>query len=98
MASNSMPKLESLPNLDCFSQHTTVYIDPSRLEEFWEAFLPVYEKTSAVPECLYLEVFEHPDTPGKITWITNWNATPEWVLKVGTGRTIPIYPSTKLMP
>lgn len=74
--------VSSLPKLDGFSQHTTVHIDPSKLDTFWEAFTPVFEKTSSAPECLYFEVFEDPAVPGKITWVVNWNASPEWVMNV----------------
>lgn len=74
--------LTKLPKLDAFSQHTTVFIEPTKLDSFWQAFTPVYEKTSAVPECLFFEVFEDPAVPGKIKWVVNWNASPEWVMTV----------------
>lgn len=72
----------NLPHLSSFSQHTTVHIDPAHLDKFWEAYTPVFEKTSACPECLYFEVLEDPDVPGKITWIVNWEASPQWVFGV----------------
>lgn len=72
----------ALPKLDTFSHHTTVYIDPSKVDTFWETFKPVFEKTAATPECLYLEAFENPAEPGKITWVANWAASPEWVITV----------------
>lgn len=65
--------------MSAFSQHTTVHIDPAHLDKFWEAYTPVFEKTSACPECLYFEVLEDPNVPGKITWIVNWDASPRWV-------------------
>lgn len=77
----------TLPELAAFSQHTTVHIDQAQLDKFWKAYTPVFEKTSACPECLYFEVLEDPDVAGKITWIVNWDASPQWVFGV---RRIPL--------
>lgn len=93
MDPTTLPALSTLPDLSAFSQHTTVYIDPSKLDQFWAAFKPVFDKTSAAPECLYIEVFEDPAVPGKITWVTNWDASPKWLLTVSHRR--PVLHSTE---
>lgn len=74
--------LTNPPQLNGFSQHTHVTVEPTKLTDFWEAFGPFFEKTSSASECLYFEVFEDPAAPGKVSWVVNWAASVDAVLKV----------------
>lgn len=80
----------TLPSLEAFTRYNTVYIDPAKIDDFWAAFKPVFETTAATPECVYLEAFEDPAVPGKVTWVANWNASPQWVMTV----TLPVESQT----
>lgn len=71
-----------LPNLPRFSFHCTVYFKAEDLPTFWKYFTPAYEAVVQESELLYMEVFEDPSEPGKVSWIENWEGTPDWFLKV----------------
>ena len=71
-----------LPTLDRFSLQVTVYFRPDDLPTFWEAFKPVFDKVWAEPEIVHFEVFEDPNEPGKLSWVENWDKSPEWFMKV----------------
>ena len=72
----------ALPDIDRFSLQLTVFIKPEDVPAFFDAFRPVFDKVSAEPECLYFEVFQDPGNPGTISWIENWNMSPEMFMKV----------------
>ena len=72
----------SLPKLDRFSIHFTIYLSPSDLPTFYSHFEPAFKSSTTEKECLYMEVFEDPEELGKVTWIENWEGTPEWFLTV----------------
>ena len=74
--------LSAIPDLQGFSSHTSVFINPDKLDEFWEAFTPFFETSPAKPECLYFEVFEDPSVPGKISWVVNSNGSPHEMVNV----------------
>ena len=65
-----------------FSQHTTIYVDPIQVDTFWQKFKPVFEHIATAPGCLYVEVFEDPAIPGKITWVSNLTGDLQSVLSV----------------
>jgi quinol monooxygenase YgiN len=54
------------------SLHVTIYIAPENVEAFFAAFKPVYDKVIAEPECVFFEMYQSPDEPGKISWVENW--------------------------
>lgn len=71
------------PDIQGFSLHITVTVQPSDVPTFFEHFAPIYEASIQEPECLYLEVFQDPDDKGKISWIENWSKSPKWFEEVG---------------
>lgn len=71
-----------LPGLDRFSLQVTIYIQPENVAKFFQEFKPIFEKVWAEPECVYFEVFQDAADPGKISWIENWDKSPEWFMKV----------------
>ena len=72
-----------LPDLTAFSLHVTVYIAEDKVDDFFAAMRPCFEAVSAEPELLYFELFQDPASPGKISWVENWDASPQWLMDVG---------------
>lgn len=73
-----------LPDLDRFSLQVTVYFKQEDVPKFFEHFRPIFEKVSAEPECVYFELFQDTEDPGKISWIENWDKSPSWFLTVNS--------------
>lgn len=71
-----------IPDLTAFSLHVTVHIAEDNLPAFFKAMKPVFDRVAAEPECLYFEIFQDPAEPGKISWVENWNASPQWLFDV----------------
>ncbi|KAK3709345.1 hypothetical protein LTR37_010906 [Vermiconidia calcicola] len=69
-----------LPDLDRFSLHVTIYLKAEDVPTFFEAFRPAFDAVSAEPECVYFELFQDPADPGTISWIENWERSPEWLM------------------
>ncbi|KAI0902915.1 hypothetical protein F4823DRAFT_569219 [Ustulina deusta] len=63
------------------SLHVTVYIAPENVGPFFAAFKPVFDKVVAEQECLFFEVYQSPQEPGKISWVEDWSTSPEWFLQ-----------------
>ena len=80
-----------LPDLDRFSLQVTVYFKPEDVPKFFEHFKSIFEKVTAEPDCVYFEIFQDPEDPGKISWIENWDKSPAWMMEVYT-----ILPTTRL--
>jgi quinol monooxygenase YgiN len=55
-----------------FHIQVSLFIAPEKLETFFAAFKPVYDKTIAEPECIALDVFQPPDDPGHILLAETW--------------------------
>ena len=72
-----------LPQLDRFSLQVTVYISESDVPAFFEHMKPVFAHVTAEPECLYFELFQDPADPGTISWVENWDKSPEKFMSVG---------------
>lgn len=72
----------NLPDLPTFSLHVTVHIRPTDVEAFFRTMQPCFEAVTAEPECVYFEIYQDPEDSGKISWVENWNATPEWLMTV----------------
>ncbi|KAF2973413.1 hypothetical protein GQX73_g168 [Xylaria multiplex] len=64
-----------------WSLHVTVYIAPENVDRFLAAFKPVFNKVVAEPECLFFEMYQNPQEPGKISWVEDWSKSPEWFLE-----------------
>ncbi|KAI1270756.1 hypothetical protein F5Y18DRAFT_422255 [Xylariaceae sp. FL1019] len=63
------------------SLHVTVHIAPENVERFMAAFKPVFDRVVAEPECLFFEMYQNPQEPGKLSWVENWSKSPEWLLE-----------------
>ncbi|KAI0534756.1 hypothetical protein GGR58DRAFT_505018 [Xylaria digitata] len=63
------------------SLHVTVYVAPENVDRFFAAFKPVFNRVIAEPECLFFEVYQSPQEPGKICWVEDWSGSPGWFLK-----------------
>lgn len=61
-----------MPSAAGWSLHVTVYIAPENIDRFMAAFKPVFNKVAAEPECLFFEMYQSPQEPGKISWVENW--------------------------
>ncbi|KAI0414065.1 hypothetical protein F5X98DRAFT_378087 [Xylaria grammica] len=70
-----------MPFTTGWSLHVTVYIAPENVERFLAAFKPVFNKVVAEPECLFFEMYQSPQEPGKISWVEDWSKSPEWFLE-----------------
>ncbi|KAI1177136.1 hypothetical protein F4777DRAFT_216338 [Nemania sp. FL0916] len=70
-----------MPFTPGWSLHVTVYIAPENVDRFLAAFKPVFNKVVAEPECLFFEMYQSPQEPGKISWVENWSKSPEWFLE-----------------
>ncbi|KAI1133395.1 hypothetical protein F5Y10DRAFT_87410 [Nemania abortiva] len=76
---SSIPR--KMPGATGWSLHVTVYIAPENVDRFMAAFKPVFDKVVAEPECLFFEMYQSPQEPGKISWVENWSKSPEWFLE-----------------
>lgn len=65
-----------------YSLHVTLHIDPAQLDAFFEAFKPAYDAVTAEPECIFFEMYQDPNVPGKIRLVENWNQSLEWLTSV----------------
>ncbi|KAI0552015.1 hypothetical protein F4679DRAFT_116698 [Xylaria curta] len=77
--SSAIPR--KMPFATGWSLHVTVYIAPENIDRFLAAFKPVFDKVIAEPECLFFEMYQSPQEPGKISWVENWSKSPEWFLE-----------------
>ncbi|KAF2450456.1 hypothetical protein P171DRAFT_468766 [Karstenula rhodostoma CBS 690.94] len=64
------------------SLHVTFHVDPSNVAAILKALKPAYDAVIAEPECVFYEVYQSADTPGRIKFVENWNASVEWFLEV----------------
>jgi quinol monooxygenase YgiN len=68
--------------LDRFCLQVTIYIKESDVPKFFEYMKPVFDHVTAEPECLYFELFQDPTDPGTISWVENWDKSPEKFMSV----------------
>lgn len=59
----------------------TFQIQPTKIEEFKAAHRPVWAACAAEPECLFFDVFQDPEKPGRFRFVEVWNETREWFEK-----------------
>jgi hypothetical protein len=64
------------------SLHVDIWIAPSNVSKFLEAFQTIFDTVTAEPELLYFEVFQDPNDAGHLSWVENWNASVEWLSTV----------------
>jgi quinol monooxygenase YgiN len=62
----------------------TIQVDPSNIEKFKEAHRPVWKACSEEPECLFFDVFQDPESPGRFRFVEVWSKSREWFEKVGS--------------
>lgn len=70
ITSQALPR--KMPLASGWSLHVTVYIAPENVDRFLAAFKPVFNKVVAEPECLFFEMYQSPQEPGKLSWVENW--------------------------
>lgn len=73
MASSTIPAL---------SLHVNITIDPENVDKFLGYLKPAYDGVCAEPECVYFEVFQDPEKPGRFRFVEHWNCTKEWFMSV----------------
>jgi quinol monooxygenase YgiN len=54
------------------SLHVSITIDKSNVDKFFEAFKSIFEVVTAEPRCLFFEVYQSSEDPGKISWVEDW--------------------------
>lgn len=74
------PCSAAILGLEQCSLHVSIFLSPADVPKFFEAFNPVFEAVVKEPELLYFEVFQDPDDEGHLSWVENWNASPEWLM------------------
>jgi quinol monooxygenase YgiN len=62
----------TLPDIDGFSLHVTVFVAPENVDKLLAAFKPVFELVSAEEECIFFELYQDPASPGTLSWVENW--------------------------
>jgi quinol monooxygenase YgiN len=50
----------------------TFHVDPSKVDEFFTHFRPLYEKVIAEPELRCFHVYQDDENPGKIMLVETW--------------------------
>ncbi|KAI0155726.1 hypothetical protein BJ166DRAFT_580519 [Pestalotiopsis sp. NC0098] len=70
------------------SVHITLTIDPARVNDFLVALKPTFDAVKSDPLNTYFEVFQDPRTPGVFKLVENWNASPEYMMKVQTQKEV----------
>ncbi len=64
------------------SLHVTITIAPENVEKFLDACKPVFDVVTAEPECLFFEIFQDAENPGRLKWVEDWSKDKEWFFKV----------------
>lgn len=77
-----MSAQSSSPASHGVSLHVTVTIAAENVEKFLDAFKPVYDVVTAEPECLFFELFQDAEDPGRLKWVEDWSKDKEWFFKV----------------
>lgn len=72
-----------------FNIQASIYVDPDKLDEFFEAIRPMCEITQDEPECVFFEAYQAQDDPGHIRLVENWFVLPRATVVAGadTSRT-----------
>jgi quinol monooxygenase YgiN len=68
------------------SVHVKITIDPSKTDAFLEAFRPTFDGVAAEPLNTFFELYRDERHPGVFKLVENWNATPDYMMQVGTLR------------
>jgi quinol monooxygenase YgiN len=56
----------------------TFHIKPNMIEEFKAAHRPVWEACASEPNCLFFDVFQDPEIPGRFRFVEVWNGSRQW--------------------
>ncbi|KAK3332856.1 hypothetical protein B0T19DRAFT_416639 [Cercophora scortea] len=62
-----------------FTIFVTVSVEPENINTFFDAFKPVFDRATSLPECEFFEFYSTPEEPGTFSWIEDWNATREFL-------------------
>ena len=61
------------------SLQVTIQVAPENADAFLAALRPCWEAVIAEPECLFFDVFQDPEVPGKFRFIELWAESREWL-------------------
>jgi hypothetical protein len=69
-----------------FSLHVGIYIAKKDEEAWWALFKPVFDLVTAMPECVFFELYKadvdgEPDVVN-ISWVENWTESFGWFQEV----------------
>jgi quinol monooxygenase YgiN len=53
-------------------------VDPKDVPAFKEAYRPVWAASATEPECLFFDVFQDPEVPGRFRFVEVWGKGREW--------------------
>jgi quinol monooxygenase YgiN len=53
-------------------------VEPKDVPAFKDAHRPVWAACAAEPECLFFDVFQDPETPGRFRFVGVWSEGREW--------------------
>lgn len=56
----------------------TLQIKLDRIEEWKAAHQPVWDACAAEPECMFFDVLEDAEIPGRFRFVEVWNGSREW--------------------
>ena len=65
------------------SLHVTVTVAPENADELLRLARPILDVIAAEPECLYFEVVQSKEQPGRFQIVENWNKDIDWFMNVG---------------
>ncbi|KAF9881460.1 hypothetical protein CkaCkLH20_00606 [Colletotrichum karsti] len=61
--------------------YITVYLNPDKLQDWFEASKPVFEKVKAENGLVFFEMYQVPDTPGTVCWVEKWSQPLDWLMQ-----------------
>jgi quinol monooxygenase YgiN len=64
------------------SVHVKLTVDPSKVDDFFAAFKPTFERVTAEPLNTFFEIYRDEKTPGVYKLIEDWNVSAEYMLGV----------------
>ncbi|CZR57841.1 uncharacterized protein PAC_07730 [Phialocephala subalpina] len=80
-AHNPDPQSSSSPKKQ-MTLFVTITVAPENIEKFKEAHRPVWKACSEEPECLFFDVFQDQEVPGRFRFVEVWSKGREWFEKV----------------
>ena len=60
-----------------------IHVAPNNVDSFLEGLKISYDGVAAEPECIFYDLFVDEDDPGHLRIVEVWNASHDWMQKVG---------------